>query len=116
MGFKFNDRTCVIEIEDVKYRVVFQKALVDRLNGAKDVFSRMKKEGCTDNDKAVAAFDNAIDGVLGKGSAEKIFAGRFPNIAERYAVLKYVYDEITEFMNGIAGEKNVPETLEGSDN
>ena len=109
MGFKFNDRTCVIEIEDVKYRVVFQKALVDRLNGARDVFSRMKKEGCTDNDKAVA-------GILGEGSAEKIFAGRFPNIAERYAVLKYVYDEITEFMNGIAGEKNVPETLEGSDN
>lgn len=116
MGFKFNDRVCIIEIEDVKYRVVFQKPLIDRLNDAKDVFSRMKKEGCADIDKAVKAFDNAIDGILGKGSAEKIFAERFPNIAERYAVLKYVYDEITEFMNGIAGEKNVPETLEGSDN
>lgn len=90
MGFKFSDRVCVIEIEDVKYRVVFQKQLVDRLNGAKDVFSRMKKEGCADIDKAVKAFDNAIDSILGKGSAEKIFAGRFENPMERYAVLKYV--------------------------
>ena len=40
-------------------------------------------------------------------SASKIFADRLPNIVERYAVLKYIYDEITAFMQRIAGEKNV---------
>ena len=115
MGFKFKDRICVIEIEDVKYSVIFQQPLIDKLQSARDCFTRLKDEG-TDNDKACAAFDSAIDSILGKGAAEKIFAERFPNIMERYAILEYIYDEITEFMNGIAGEKNVPETLEGSDN
>ena len=49
MGFKFNNRVCVIEIEDRRYSVVFQKSLIDRLNNAKDFFSRMKN--CDDMGK-----------------------------------------------------------------
>ena len=36
MDFKFIDRICVIEVEDKKYPVVFQKPLVDRLGSIKD--------------------------------------------------------------------------------
>ena len=100
MGFKFTDRICVIEVEDKKYPVVFQKPLVDRLGSIKD-------DGGADEEKVISAFDNAIDSILGDGSASKIFADRLPNIVERYAVLKYIYDEITAFMQRIAGEKNV---------
>ena len=34
MGFKFKDRICVIEIEDVKYSVIFQQPLIDKLQKA----------------------------------------------------------------------------------
>ena len=115
MGFKFKDRICVIEIEDVKYSVIFQQPLIDKLQSARDCFTRLKDEG-TDNDKACAAFDNAIDSILGKGAAEKIFAERFPNIMERYAILEYIYDEINEFMKKIASEANVPKALKNSHN
>lgn len=107
MGFKFNDRICIIEVEDKKYPVVFQKPLVDRLGSIKDTFLSLKNDSGTDEEKVILAFDNAIDSILGDGSASKIFADRLPNIVERYAVLKYIYDEITAFMQRIAGEKNV---------
>ena len=54
--------------------------------------------------------------ILGKGAAEKIFAERFPNIMERYAILEYIYDEITEFMKKIASEANVPKALKNPHN
>lgn len=115
MGFKFKDRICVIEIEDVKYSVIFQQPLVDKLKNARDCFTRLKEEGA-DNDKACAAFDNAIDEILGKGASERIFAERFPNIMERYAILKYIYDEITEFMKKIESEANVQKTFKNPHN
>jgi len=107
MGFKFNNRVCVIEIENCRYSVVFQKSLIDRLNNAKDFFSRMKNCDDMGNDRACEMFDRAIDSILGKGSAKKIFSGRFPDITERFAVLKYIYDELTAFMERIAGEADV---------
>lgn len=107
MSFKFTDRICVIEVDDKKYPVVFQKPLVDRLGSIKDTFLSLKNDGGADEEKVILAFDNAIDSILGDGSASKIFADRLPNIVERYAVLKYIYDEITAFMQRIAGEKNV---------
>ena len=107
MGYKFNDRICVIEIEDVKYRVFFQKALVENLNSSKEILADMHNSGIDDNEKICAAFDSAIDGILGKGSAEKIVSGRFPDAMERYSVLKYIYEEITAFFGRIAGECNV---------
>ena len=112
MGFKFNDKVCVIDINDVKYSVTFQKALVDRLNEAKGIFTAMKDSGDKeDMSKVCGVFDRAIDSVLGIGSAAAIFAGRFENIVERYAVLRYIYDELTAFMKSISEEKNVqPET------
>ena len=112
MGFRFNDRICVIDINDVKYSVTFQKALVDRLNEAKGTFGSFKDGGNKDNASEVCAvFDRAIDSILGVGSAAAIFAGRFENIMERYAVLRYIYDELTAFIKSISEEKNVqPET------
>ena len=112
MGFRFNDRICVIDINDVKYSVTFQKALVDRLNEAKKAFGSFKADGDKENASEVCTvFDRAIDSILGVGSASAIFAGRFENIVERYAVLRYIYDELTAFMKSISEEKNVqPET------
>ena len=117
MGFKFNDRVCVIDINDVKYSVTFQKALVDRLNEAKGTFGSFKGSGNKENISEVCAiFDRAIDGILGVGSASAIFAGRFENIMERYAVLQYIYDELTAFMNAISEEGNVQSEAENPHN
>ena len=114
MGFKFTDRICVIEVEDKKYPIVFQKPLVDRLGSIKDTFLSLKNDGGADEEKVILAFDNAIDSILGDGSASKIFADRLPNIVERYAVLKYVYDEIIAFTKKIAEEKNVQSEAENT--
>ena len=117
MGFKFNDRVCVIDINDVKYSVTFQKALVDRLNEAKKAFGSFKADGDKEDISEVCAvFDRAIDGILGVGSAAAIFAGRFENIAERYAVLKYIYDELMVFFEGISEEGNVQSEAENPHN
>lgn len=116
MGFKFNDRVCVIDINDVKYSVIFQKALVDRLNEAKETFSEVKSADKEDMSKVCAVFDRAIDSILGVGSASAIFAGRFENIVERYAVLRYIYDELTAFMKSISEEKNVQPESENPHN
>ena len=119
MGFKFNDKVCIIDINDVKYSVTFQKALVDRLNEAKGAFTAMAMKDSADKEdisKVCGVFDKAIDSILGVGSASVIFAGRFENIAERYAVLKYIYDELTAFFNGISEGKNVQSEAENSDN
>lgn len=117
MGFKFNDRVCVIDINDVKYSVVFQKALIDRLSKTRDIFLAFKDCGNKESKSEVLrTFDKAIDSILGDGSASVIFAGRFENIAERYAVLKYIYDELTAFFTEISEGKNVPEALENTDN
>ena len=51
MGFKFTDRICVIEVEDKKYPVVFQKPLVDRLGSIKDTFLSLKNDGGADEEK-----------------------------------------------------------------
>ena len=108
MGFKFNDKVCVIDINDVKYPVTFQKALVDRLNETKGIFISMKDSADKEDiSKVCAVFDKAIDSILGNGCASVIFAGRFENIVERYAVLKYIYDELTAFFTKISEEKNV---------
>lgn len=107
MGFKFKDRVCVIEINDVKYSVTFQKALFDRLNEAKELFGSVKNCDRKDISKVCSVFDKAIDGILGGGSALTIFAGRFENLMERYAVLQYIYDELMTFFNEIAEEKDV---------
>lgn len=108
MGFKFNDRVCVIDINDVKYPVTFQKALVDSLKEAKGIFTAMKDSADKEDiSKVCGVFDKAIDSILGSGSASVIFAGRFEDIAERYAVLKYIYDELTAFFNDISEGKNV---------
>ena len=117
MGFKFNDKVCIIDINDVKYSVTFQKTLVDRLNEAKETFTAMKDSADKEDiSKVCGVFDKAIDSILGVGSASVIFAGRFENIAERYAVLKYIYDELTAFFNGISEGKNVQSETENSDN
>lgn len=114
MGFKFTDRICVIEVEDQKYPIVFQKPLVDRLGSIKDTFLSLKNDGGADEEKVILAFDNAIDSILGDGSASKIFADRLPNIVERYAVLKYIYDEIIAFTKKIAEKKNVQSEAENT--
>ena len=117
MGFKFNDKVCVIDINDVKYSVTFQKALVDRLNEAKGVFTAMKDSADKEDiSKVCGVFDRAIDSVLGIGSAAAIFAGRFENIVERYAVLRYIYDELTAFFKDISEEKNVQSEAENHHN
>ena len=117
MGFKFNDRVCIIDINDVKYSVIFQKALVDRLNEAKSTFTAMKDSGDKEDiSKVCAVFDRAIDSILGVGSASAIFAGRFENIVERYAILRYIYDELTAFMKNISEEGNVQSEAENPHN
>ncbi|MBP0958384.1 MAG: hypothetical protein J5997_13605 [Oscillospiraceae bacterium] len=117
MGFKFNDKVCVIDINDVKYSVTFQKALVDRLNEAKGIFTAMKDSGDKEDiSKVCGVFDRAIDSILGVGAASAIFAGRFESIAERYAVLKYIYDELTAFFNDISEGKNVQSEAENHHN
>lgn len=112
MGFKFTDRICNIEINEKIYPVVFQKPLIDRLEKAKGLFASLK--GTKDSEAVCDAFDRGIDMLLGDGSAEAIFAERFPDITERYAVLRYIYDELTAFMQKISGEKNVQSEAENT--
>ena len=71
-------------------------------------------KGTEDIDVVCNAIDKGIDILLGDGSAAAIFADRFPNAAERYAVLQYVYDEIIAFMKKIAEEKNVQSEAENT--
>lgn len=112
MGFKFTDHICNIEINERVYPVVFQKPLVDRLEKAKGLFVGLK--GTKDNEAVCEALDKGIDILLRDGSAAAIFADRFPNAVERYAVLQFVYDEIIAFMKKIAEEKNVQSEAENT--
>jgi hypothetical protein len=116
MGFKFTDRICNIEINEKIYPVVFQKPLIDRLEKAKGLFAGLKDtlKGTKDIDVVCNAIDKGIDILLGDGSAAAIFADRFPNAVERYAVLQYVYDEIIAFTKKIAEEKNVQSEAENT--
>ena len=116
MGFKFTDRICNIEINEKIYPVVFQKPLIDRLEKAKGLFASLKDtlKGTKDNEAVCEALDKGIDMLLGDGSAAAIFADRFPNAVERYAVLQYVYDEIIAFMKKIAEKKNVQSEAENT--
>lgn len=116
MGFKFTERICSIEINERVYPVVFQKPLIDRLGEAKGLFASLKDtlKGTKDIDVVCNAIDKGIDILLGDGSAAAIFADRFPNAVERYAVLQYVYDEIIAFMKKIAEEKNVQSEAENT--
>lgn len=116
MGFKFTDRICNIEINEKIYPVVFQKPLIDRLEKAKGLFASLKDtlKDTKDIDVVCNAIDKGIDILLRDGSAAAIFADRFPNAVERYAVLQYVYDEIIAFMKKIAEEKNVQSEAENT--
>lgn len=116
MGFKFTDRICNIEINEKIYPVVFQKPLIDRLEKAKGLFASLKDtlKGTKDINVVCNAIDKGIDILLGDGSAAAIFADRFPNAVERYAVLQYVYDEIIAFTKKIAEEKNVQSEAENT--
>ena len=116
MGFKFTDRICNIEINERVFPVVFQKPLIDRLGKAKGLFASLKDtlKGTEDIDVVCNAVDKGIDILLGDGSAAAVFADRFPNAVERYAVLQYVYDEIIAFMKKIAEEKNVQSEAENT--
>lgn len=109
MAYKFNSRFCIIGIEDMKFRVNFGKGLIDELNNARDIAALTKDRGVTADENTVICndIDKVIDGILGKGSADKIFSGRDTDYVERLDVLAYILSEITAFMNRIAGEANV---------
>lgn len=107
MAYKFNNRFCIIEIEDMKFRAQFGKKLIDDITAAKNMLAELQNDGFSDNDKVCAAIDKAIDGILGKGAAKKIFAQREQDCVERLDVLTYIFNETTVFMNRIAGEANV---------
>ncbi|UKI16743.1 MAG: hypothetical protein L6V87_02335 [Ruminococcus sp.] len=80
----------------------------------KGLFASLKDtlKGTKDIDVVCNAIDKGIDILLGDGSAAAIFADRFPNAVERYAVLQYVYDEIIAFTKNCGGEKNVQSEAE----
>ena len=90
---------------------------MDRLNEAKGAFTAMKDSADKEDiSKVCGIFDKAIDSILGVGAASAIFAGRFESVAERYAVLEYIYDELTAFFNDISEGKNVQSEAENHHN
>ncbi len=113
MAYKFNDRFCFIEIEDNKFHIPLGKRTGENIRKSRDTIAEMKadEKNFTDEKKACAAVDSAIDSILGDKASEKIFDGRGTVLFERLDVLIYVYSEITKYANRIAGELNVsPET------
>lgn len=105
MGYHFNSRCCVVEIEDRKYHVAVNEGLAKKIESSKKRIESAK--GSNNSELIISAADEAIDYILGKGAADTIFAGREKSTFERLDVLAYIYCEITDFTSRIRGEKNV---------
>lgn len=105
MGYHFNSRSCTIEIEDRKYSVAVNEGLSKKIESSKKKIESAK--GSNNSEIVISAADGAIDDILGKGSADTIFAGREKSAFERLDVLAYIYTEITAFTNEIRGGGNV---------
>lgn len=109
MGYHFNSRSCVVEIEDRKYHVAVNEGLAGKIESSKKRIENAK--GSNNSEFIISAADEAIDDILGKGAANTIFAGREKSTFERLDVLAYIYSEITDFTKRIRGEKEcLPES------
>lgn len=100
MAYRFENRFCLVEIEDKKYPISFSQAMSEKVTEAAVKLREIK--GCNDDAAVVAAIDNAIDAVLGDGCAAEIFGGRADSAVERLDVLRYIQAETAAFMNRFA--------------
>ena len=99
--FRFGNSIVKIEIEDMIFRVEispeFRAKMIESSKKMKEVREKCASMSEAEKESAVIpVFDKAIDEILGKGSSEKIFAGRKPDSYERIAVYIFICDEINK--------------------
>lgn len=116
MAYRFNDRACIIQIEDCKFRIAIGKDMDGKMRRSRDIIEEMRaeKDRYSDEAEACTAVDKAIDSLLGEGAAARIFEGREVSLFERFDVIIYIYGEITKFANKVTGELNVSPKVSGN--
>lgn len=99
MGFKFDNarKRVKIEIEDKTYYATpgaeYEKIAKEYKKKAVEIAEKVETGEITEDQAENIMFDNTekeIDEILGKGSAEKIFAGRERNAYDWASVLTYI--------------------------
>ncbi len=58
--------------------------------------------------EAIAFMHEGLDGFLGAGASDRIFAGREPNLIDCIDVMNYISEEFNQFKNKILSRLNRP--------
>lgn len=105
MGYKFSDRYFLVNIEDKNYSAPISTKLIEAVKTSSAEFIRLKDEKCESEEIICKAVDEALDKILGAGTAAGIFEGRELNAYERTDVMTYVLNEVTKCINRYADSR-----------